>query len=546
MVEVLCLLVMFFVFAGSPPPDVGEAHYLAKAKHYWDPSWCRGDMFLESRDAHGVFYWTFGWVTRFVSLTAAAWVGRVLTWLLLAWAWQRLSVSVAPLRLMSVLTGGLMLLFISRFHMAGEWIVGGVEAKGFSYVLVLLALESVVRQRWRLAFVLAGGATAFHVLVGGWTGLAIGGAWLLCGRQQVSLVRLAPAVVAAAALAAIGIVPALALSRGADPATLTEANRIYVFDRLSHHLVFHRFGAAAIARQAVLLAVWSVLAWWTFRQDPRLARLDAVVLGGLAIAAVGIAIDQGLVATSKAQGLTKEAYQALAAPLLKYYWFRLSDSLLAIGAALAIGRLLVPALVQGAAAGTWGTIVAMLAVGANLSQIAYERSQERLPGSLIQPRPTADLPAERTVQKGSSVVAASPRPLSAAEQFEYWRDVCRWVKDNTPPDAKVLTPRRQQTFKWYAQRAEVVSWKDVPQDAEGIVGWQRVLSEVFPPGSGQSGLTFHSDETLIALARKYGASYIIIDRTRSPRPIGLLPLYPDLPRQNPAYGVYRVPPARAP
>src|SRR5688500_15349947 len=49
-IEVGFIFVMFFVFAGAPPPDVGEAHYLAKAKHYWDPAWCRGDMFLESKD----------------------------------------------------------------------------------------------------------------------------------------------------------------------------------------------------------------------------------------------------------------------------------------------------------------------------------------------------------------------------------------------------------------------------------------------------------------------------------------------------------------
>ena len=57
--EVFWIFLIFFLFAGSPPPDVGESHYLVKAKHYWDPAWCAGDLFLESRDAHGLFYWTF-------------------------------------------------------------------------------------------------------------------------------------------------------------------------------------------------------------------------------------------------------------------------------------------------------------------------------------------------------------------------------------------------------------------------------------------------------------------------------------------------------
>ena len=36
--------------------------------------------------------------------------------------------------------------------MAGEWVVGGVEAKGFAFALVFFALESGVRERWRTAW----------------------------------------------------------------------------------------------------------------------------------------------------------------------------------------------------------------------------------------------------------------------------------------------------------------------------------------------------------------------------------------------------------
>src|SRR5438552_3617707 len=125
----ICLL--FFLFAGSLPPDVGESHYLVKAKHYWNPAWCAEDLFLESPDAHAMFYWTFGWVTRFCSLTATAWIGRGVTWLLLAWSWRRLSWAVVPQPLASLLSAGLMLLFLKHLHLAGEGVSGGVEARGF-------------------------------------------------------------------------------------------------------------------------------------------------------------------------------------------------------------------------------------------------------------------------------------------------------------------------------------------------------------------------------------------------------------------------------
>src|SRR4051812_48657022 len=156
--EVAAIFLIFFLVAGSVPPDVGESHYLVKAKHYWQPSWCAGDLFLESRDAHATFYWTLGWLTRLCTLTATAWIGRVVTWLLLAWSWQRLSWAVLPRPLVSLLSAGLMLFFVKHGNLAGEWIVGGVEAKGFAYVLVFLALEAIVRGRWRAALVMAGAA----------------------------------------------------------------------------------------------------------------------------------------------------------------------------------------------------------------------------------------------------------------------------------------------------------------------------------------------------------------------------------------------------
>src|SRR5207248_10530786 len=207
--EVGWIFLIFFLLAGSLPPDVGESHYLVKAKHYWQPSWCAGDFFLESRDAHALFYWTLGWVTRFCSPTATAWIGRAVTWLLLAWSWQRLSWAVVPRPLASLLSVGLMLAFLKHGNLAGEWIVGGVEAKGFAYVLVFLALEAIVHDRWRAALGLTGAAGAFHVLVGGWTAVAIGFAWLTSGKQRPELKIVAPAAVVGLALALPGLVPAM-------------------------------------------------------------------------------------------------------------------------------------------------------------------------------------------------------------------------------------------------------------------------------------------------------------------------------------------------
>ena len=78
--EVLLLVGLFFIYAGDMPPMVNEAHYLVKAKNFWQPDWCANDLFAASGKAHTVFYVTFGWLTRILSLEAAAWIGRFAGW----------------------------------------------------------------------------------------------------------------------------------------------------------------------------------------------------------------------------------------------------------------------------------------------------------------------------------------------------------------------------------------------------------------------------------------------------------------------------------
>src|SRR5262245_54650634 len=94
--EAALILLVFFIFAGDMAPHVNEPHYLCRLKHYWNPGWCAGDLFLDSRDAHWFVVFAFGWVTKWLSLAATAWTGRVLVWTLLAVAWQRLSWRVVP------------------------------------------------------------------------------------------------------------------------------------------------------------------------------------------------------------------------------------------------------------------------------------------------------------------------------------------------------------------------------------------------------------------------------------------------------------------
>lgn len=498
--EILLILTVFFLHAGWAPPDVNEAHYLSKARHYWDPQWCRNDFFCNTADAHQVFYWTCGWLTRYQSLPAAAWWGRAMIWLLLAVGWFRLSTALVPGPLFSVLSAALFVTLNEYCQMAGEWVVGGVEAKGIAYGLVFFALGELLRSRWTRAWLLLGAATAFHVLVGGWSLVAAGLVWLTAGSARPALRTTLPAWIGALLLALPGILPALALTRHVPPETIAAANEIYVFQRLSHHLLFTAFPPLTVTYFVLLGLLGGVL----YFLQPRtlvLVRLGWFVAASLLLAAVGVAISVVL-----------RQHEALAASLLRFYWFRLADAMLPAGVALWTTSWIARQLERAPGRGAAWLLLALAATGLHL-------------GSVLQTRWTY----------------VSPRSDWTLDDPEAWWQICDWISYNTPPEAIFVTPRMASTFRWYTGRAEVANKKDVPQDAASLVAWWQRMEDLYAwprqpdqPLQWRASLVSLGEERLVEMAHKYGAEFIV---AASYPPLHLQKISPP----NDSYAVYRVP-----
>jgi hypothetical protein len=470
--EVALIFLVFFVHAGWPVPDVNEAHYLAKAKHYWNPEWASGDFFLGTADAHEMFYFAFGWVTLWLSLTATAWTGRVLIWLLLAWAWRRLSMALIDGWLYSVLSAAVFVALLDRFHMAGEWVVGGVEGKGFAYVFVLLGIERLVRDRWGTALILFGAAAAFHVIVGGWAVVATIIAWLL-SVQRPPLSRLVLPAMAGGLLSLGGLWPALELTRGVDAATVSEANRLYVYERLEHHLLPEDLPTRFIVRHLILVVVLAALSF-VAPLDASWNRLRAFVAAAVGIAAVGFLLS-----------LLIWWQPDLAANLLRYYWFRLSDAMVPLGVALFAAAILLRWQIARSRWFVGGLVAALLVSGWHLGDTVRFRL------TYLTPRADCTLPRVN---------------------IRDWREVARWAAQETPPGTVFIVPRLSQTFRWYSGRGEVVTRKDLPQDAESIVAWWQRQLDVYGPEAvrqpadtlGQLGA-----DHLRSVGAKYGATYMV-------------------------------------
>ena len=102
-------------------------------------------------------------------------------------------------------------------------------------------------------------------------------------------------------------------------------------------------------------------------------------------------------------------------------------------------------------------------------------------------------------------------PLRTHQTAENWQSVCQWIRQNTPSGSLFLTPHRQQTFKWYAERAEVACWKDAPQDAAGLIRWYRRIEQLrLIEDNDPRGIFVLQPQQVDALIESHGVTHFLI------------------------------------
>jgi uncharacterized protein DUF6798 len=507
-------------FARYPIPGPNESHYLCKAKHYWDPEWCARDLFLASSNAHLVFYQTFGLPTRWLSVATTALIGRLVGLWILAVGWTALVNVLVPARWPALWAAWVFLALSALGSLSGEWLVGGIEAKVVAYGLLFSAIAAAIEgqadgngRRILWAGILAGLAISFHPVVGIWgvasavfatlvravfrgsrtPGRRVGGRWYAGSAAALGL------------LAVPGIVAGLRAASGSS----VVADYIQVYYRLAHHLdplhfaewgwigdglnwllaLVHLppldFTGWPWVAYGLLACCWLVGRRWMSRRDAERWFFWFVVGSGL------IALGGFLVGWRSGPPEHVQNYlipwKGLDYPwrwkLLKLYPFRLFDGLLPIAVAITVAGL----------CRHWCEHACKVA-----------QSQGRSRRTVIWIWLVCGVPA---------LVACLFRapdarsPFTPTERAD-WLDACNWVEHNTPADALILTPTQQTwAFKWYAQRAEYVSYKDCPQDGPGIVDWNNRLLYLadWTASHAETGFTVAD----MAPLRARGISYIV-------------------------------------
>src|SRR5690606_29628018 len=169
------------------------------------------------------------------------------------------------------------------------------------------------------------------------------------------------------------VLPALFLSMGEAPDVATEAAKIYVYDRLPHHLApFHKSAswlAERLGRHASIVTLMVVLLAVRYvdvgREWSRLAADRAGRVGLFACGAIGLAIIGMLIEVT----LWNEP--DIAARLLRYYWFRLADVAVPIATAVLAAALLAPRFESGSALAILLGTVLTIATGLHLAELVH-------------------------------------------------------------------------------------------------------------------------------------------------------------------------------
>jgi hypothetical protein len=208
-----------------------------------------------------------------------------------------------------------------------------------------------------------------------------------------------------------------------------------------------------------------------------LRRIALFAWGAVLLAAIGFVIEIAL-----------GTQPFLAAKLLRYYWFRLTDFAAPMAVAFYVVAIIADRYEQRRG---WTTVLLLLAMtfaGWFLGVTSWSRYQTPTP------------PADKKIV-----------------DYPSWVETCDWIARKTPADAVFLTPRLNVSFKWRTGRAEVVNRKDIPQDAAGIVEWSARVKNVFSTKVRDEEIAVDSigslgTERVRELAKKYGAQYVLSDR----------------------------------
>lgn len=327
---------------------------------------------------------------------------KILLFTLLAFALSRIyeKLNISLLTIVASFT-----YFLSNQSLiAMEWITGDSDAKPVAYILFFFALNDFLSNKLRArTFFLMGLAASFHVLVGGYLSIIFFAGVLFF--RNIPSIKWILSFILGASVAIYAVIYELGQT------SVPLADQIYIFTRLSHHLVpdwdIHRWLWKYLIFNIFLI-------WGYLNKDEVWKKIISITLFSNVFWIMGLIV-----------------YQLGYHSLLKYYFFRVPDSLIPFTAYILIASLLI----------------------------------EKLPAKIKENRSLIPLVILIfTARFGEQLFNFSKKQNSFAEKEMY-----SWISKNAPDDAIILADPNYSNFYAFTNRSIYVSYKHLPQIKEYLV-----------------------------------------------------------------------------
>ena len=160
--------------------------YLISPKRLIDPSFLAGDWSNGKEDLLMSLFFTVTispfWLL-FTKWLYVAMASRILLWSLILIALIKLAKTL-NVGFRYFLFAVFMFVFVDQSISSGEWIFGGAEQKVWAYFFFFLSLSELLNKRYFRAGLNSGLAISSHVIVGGYSLVAIGVAMVFCLKKN--------------------------------------------------------------------------------------------------------------------------------------------------------------------------------------------------------------------------------------------------------------------------------------------------------------------------------------------------------------------------
>jgi len=501
----IIFFILLFLFLWDDILSGNEAQTLANTYHFAHPSWLANDWFLSLDTVYRIPFNIFLFpLAKILSLPALAVTSRILLITLM-------SVSLTRFFDVIKLTPGAIALFVvvtfrMKGMLAGEDMLWHVEAKVLSYILVISGITSYLKGNHRGMWLFFGGASTFHPLVGGYNVIAaIFSLFFLERKEKSDFLKTSPYFVFSGWPGIAIVLFNLISSRKASGGI---ADLIYVA-RHPHHMLpadFFRhvhkgfppwLDYTILIGNLIFCAAVLIIAFIKLEKYSKERKLLYFTFGSTLIFTGGLILY-----------LTRQYH------LLKYYPFRFPDVIIPFTSytlfLYAADKFLFrkkPLI---------GTVIASLILAVSSVLFAIETK------SYLSKSVSFALHDEKSADK----------------------EVYSWIYGHTPKNSVFIISPFIDNFNITAERAQFVTFKNIPQNEKDISSWYRRLKLLnkgkdFYDGKINMDLADYrknydalNDEELKKISVEYGPDYYI---GPSERRGNLVKVY-----GNKKWGVYRL------